>query len=50
MSKKKAVIFDLEGVISDTQRLHFEVDVEVLKRKGIDFSFEEPSLKEICEI
>jgi len=37
MSKKKAVIFDLDGVISDTQRLHFEVDVEILKRKGIDF-------------
>jgi len=39
MFKKKAVIFDLDGVISDTQRLHFEVDVEVLKRKGIDFPF-----------
>jgi len=39
MPKKKAVIFDLDGVISDTQRLHFEVDIEVLKRKGIDFSF-----------
>jgi beta-phosphoglucomutase family hydrolase len=32
----KAVIFDMDGVISDTQKLHASIESELLKRYGID--------------
>jgi len=31
----KAFIFDMDGVISDTQTLHLEVDKIVMRRYGI---------------
>jgi HAD superfamily hydrolase (TIGR01509 family) len=33
---RHAVIFDMDGVISDTERLHVEVEQEMLARYGID--------------
>lgn len=33
-----AVIFDMDGVISDTQKLHAAVESRILKRYGIKFS------------
>jgi len=38
MAKIKAIIFDLDGVISDTQSEHFKVDVQILKELGFNFS------------
>lgn len=37
----KAVIFDMDGVISDTQELHSEVESRMFKKYGIDISPEE---------
>lgn len=37
----KAIIFDLDGVISDTQRLHASIEVSLLKKYGIDMDPEE---------
>jgi HAD superfamily hydrolase (TIGR01509 family) len=37
----KAVIFDMDGVISDTQKLHAKVEEEILSRFGICISSEE---------
>jgi HAD superfamily hydrolase (TIGR01509 family) len=37
----KAVIFDMDGVISDTQKLHARVEEEILSRFGISISSEE---------
>jgi len=37
----EAVIFDMDGVISDTQKLHAEVESEILKRYEIILSPEE---------
>lgn len=37
----KAVIFDMDGVISHTQILHSSVESEVLKKHGINLSVEE---------
>lgn len=42
---KNAVIFDMDGVISDTQKLHAKVEVEILKRFGIYMATEEISKK-----
>ena len=36
--KKKAVIFDMDGVVSDTQKFHAEVESVLLKEYGIDLS------------
>ena len=35
LARKKAVIFDMDGVISDTQKLHAEVESALLKEYGI---------------
>jgi len=37
----KAVIFDLDGVISDTQKLHSQVDSDILGRFGVNLSPDE---------
>ena len=37
----QAVIFDMDGVISDTQKLHSQVESELLARYGIHFSPDE---------
>ena len=37
----KAVIFDMDGVISDTQKLHAAVESELLARRGITMTPEE---------
>ena len=34
--KKKAVIFDMDGVVSDTQSFHVEIESALLKEFGID--------------
>jgi HAD superfamily hydrolase (TIGR01509 family) len=36
MNKKKAVIFDMDGVVSDTQSFHVEIESALLKEFGID--------------
>lgn len=41
----KAVIFDMDGVISDTQKLHSRVESSILSRFGVDISPEEITLK-----
>jgi len=38
VNKKKAIIWDMDGVISDTQRLHALVESELLARYGIDIN------------
>lgn len=35
---KQAVIFDMDGVISDTQKFHAQVESQILKDYGIDMS------------
>lgn len=40
-SKLKAVIFDFDGVIVDSEPLHYRAFQEVLKPEGIQFSFSE---------
>lgn len=35
---KRAVVFDMDGVISDTERLHIDVETVLLSRVGIDAS------------
>ena len=37
----EAVIFDMDGVISDTQKLHAKVESELLLRYGVDLSPDE---------
>lgn len=37
----KAIIFDLDGVISDTQTLHSQIESAIFRRYGIDKSEEE---------
>ncbi len=37
----KAVIFDMDGVISDTEPLHQKIEIELMKSYGHDISFEE---------
>ena len=37
---KKAIIFDLDGVLVDSQPLHFEVDILTLRQLGIDANLE----------
>lgn len=34
----KAVIFDLDGVISDTQNLHSEIEVAIFRKYGVEVS------------
>lgn len=41
----KAVIFDMDGVISDTQKLHAEVEADLLNRYGINISPDEITRK-----
>jgi|Deesub1362B_J571_1020462.scaffolds.fasta_scaffold00003_645 beta-phosphoglucomutase family hydrolase len=41
----KAVIFDMDGVISDTQRLHAIIESRILKKYGIDISPDEITRK-----
>ncbi len=45
MSKIKAIIFDMDGVISDTQKLHANVESEILARFNIDICPEEITRK-----
>ncbi len=40
----KGLIFDLDGVITDTARLHFKAWQEVLKQEGITYTEEENEL------
>ena len=40
MKKIKAVIFDLDGVISDTQNLHFEIEVKLFREMGYNVDLE----------
>ncbi len=35
MEKIQAVIFDMDGVISDTQKLHAQIESDLLKQYGI---------------
>ena len=37
----KAVIFDMDGVISDTQSVHSKIESEILARHGVDISASE---------
>lgn len=37
----KAVIFDMDGVISDTQKIHASVEMAMLKNYGIDITAQE---------
>ena len=37
----KAILFDMDGVLSDTQSLHAQVESEILGRYGIDLTPEE---------
>lgn len=39
--KKKAVIFDMDGVISDTQKYHAQVESQLLRGVGINMAPEE---------
>ena len=41
----KAIIFDLDGVISDTQKLHSKIESELLSRYGIQISPQEITKK-----
>lgn len=41
----KGVIFDMDGVISDTQKLHAQVEAKILKRFNINISPEELTQK-----
>jgi HAD superfamily hydrolase (TIGR01549 family) len=43
--KITAIIFDMDGVISDTQKLHSKVEQEILSRFGINISSEEITKK-----
>lgn len=38
MNKIQAIIFDMDGVISDTQKLHAKVESRLLREYGIDIS------------
>jgi len=37
----KAVIFDMDGVIADSQKIHSSVEHQILSREGVDLSPEE---------
>lgn len=39
------IIFDMDGVISDTQKIHSKVESDVLKKYGIDISAQEVTNK-----
>jgi beta-phosphoglucomutase len=39
--RPEAVIFDFDGVIADTERLHFDTFLKVLEPQGIAFTWEE---------
>ncbi len=41
MTEIKAVIFDMDGVVSDTQKLHASVEESLLKKYGIKMDVEE---------
>ena len=45
MTEIKAIIFDMDGVISDTQKLHALVEEEILRRYGVNLSPEEITQK-----
>jgi len=40
MNDMKAVIFDLDGVLVDSQPFHFDVDIETLKSFGVPLTLE----------
>ena len=37
----RAVIFDFDGVLVDSERLHYEALAHALKEKGMDLTWEE---------
>ena len=39
----RAIIFDMDGVISDTQKLHAEIEQKLLRKHGINLSINEIS-------
>jgi len=41
----KAIIFDMDGVISDTQKIHASVEQDIFKQNGINLSVEEITAK-----
>lgn len=41
----KAIIFDMDGVISDTQKIHSKVEAELLNRYGYNFTPEDITQK-----
>ncbi len=41
MTKIKGVIFDMDGVISDTQKMHASVEEKLLKKYGIEMNSDE---------
>ena len=41
----KAIIFDMDGVISDTQKLHSKVESDILSRFGINITPDEITFK-----
>jgi beta-phosphoglucomutase family hydrolase len=45
MNLIKAIIFDMDGVISDTQKLHAKVESEILGEYGVFISPEEITMK-----
>jgi len=45
MKQKSAVIFDMDGVISDTQNIHAQTESDIFKLYGVELSAEEITRK-----
>ena len=43
----KAIVFDFDGVIVDSEPLHYKAFVGIVREKGLDFTYEEYALKYI---
>ena len=48
--KKKAFIFDLDGVIVDTAKYHFDAWKKLAKSLGIDFSTKKRTVKGVSRV